>query len=337
MNWYDLLKTAMPLDPNAHNLHGDKVHRLPEHSGYTGYFDPHSGRFINQKAPITPEKQKQIDQIYSGVHATLSPEVAAIYANNNSTPQDPPVILGFVTKDKWVPDADATREVPEPLDLWNSVKEEVPDIEQLASQPYKPATAKQVMEAIDGYDDMFGETEWDDDLLNNIARSHRATDIRQIPAFYKHYYGRNATQKFWSEYVVPMSQGKGFDQRIWAFMNNQVRFMQPVPDKQIQCIGTTERFSTEYADRDGFDLDEWNNDPDNEGVNPPELNENNQLLHGNDGRLNVYNDGEPFDPVIQWVWRNPQPSKGTLFYHGTTKSRALQALPQLSQYINLIK
>ena len=338
MNWYSALKLAMPLDPNAHSFYGPgQIHRLPQHSGFDQVLDPRSGKVRNvpSRNQYTPEQQAEINELYSGVHATQSPELAAVYANNNATPDDPPVILGFISDEQWQPDADAFVDPPDPRDWKSTIEDLVPNLAKLARMPFNPETAEEVMTEVSSYYPMEDHYETGNDLLNDLAHQQGRDGIQFIPQFYEHYYGAQALEHFWHDFIVPVFSMGGTDPKLFAYAVNQMKFKEAIPDEKIVMIGTTERFNTDYADDEEFDPTDW----DEEFSGPvPEVDDRNRRIQDDEGRLNVYYGDDEFTPHVQWVWKNPQiANNAKLYYHGTVKSRALQALPQHAAIIQQIK
>ena len=111
MNWYKILK-AMPLDPNAWKNDPDP-HRLSKDQDYV--VSPYGG-VIRQKQDIN-----KLEKIYKGNHLTFSPIVAAIYANNKASKNDPPVIIE-VDVSNLEKSADADASIDYSLDIYLSDK-----------------------------------------------------------------------------------------------------------------------------------------------------------------------------------------------------------------------
>jgi hypothetical protein len=125
MNWYNRSKFAMPLDPGAWSRH-EKTHRLLKDMPT---IKTPMGTFRNQVSP-----QHELERRYHGVHATVdSLQLAALYANNISSPQDPPVVVQFSAHQQ--PELDVDSE----FDSFGGLMEAVQDDEEareIGTQPY---------------------------------------------------------------------------------------------------------------------------------------------------------------------------------------------------------
>ncbi|MFA5418607.1 MAG: glycosyl hydrolase 108 family protein [Bacteroidales bacterium] len=316
----------MPLDPNAHQ-YDPFTQRLTRHKNvvYTPY-----GAIPQRQDP------DEIQQLYSGVHVSMSPDVAAMYANNKATPEDPPVVIELATWQHWEPDVDA-------LELYiDHIYETIRSIPGLAENIKQFEKNKQIdwkyvrdvfdeIALTDDYD--FAEPENSNDVndtISNNAQNNRVSDVSQ---FFKLFYREENPQQqllgfqaprylvgFYEWLLVPVLTGKGtIDARIRGWYMNQMRFMSPIEEDKILAIYKVTPYNTEIVDRFGEDeTDDEFSEVDEQGRERITLDEISY-----------------WSPRKTLIWESPnaeriRSTKIPVYYHGTTQRRAKQALNGIS-------
>jgi hypothetical protein len=311
MNWYNRSKFAMPLDPGAWSRH-EKTHRLLKDMPT---IKTPMGTFRNQVSP-----QHELERRYHGVHATVdSLQLAALYANNISSPQDPPVVVQFSAHQQ--PELDVDSE----FDSFGGLMEAVQDDEEareIGTQPYNREDVEALMRNIELMYVYGGDEEIIEDVNELIARQARTDHPSAITRYFRDQYREQAPFFFYRDFLMPLFQKRGnMDDRWMGYVINQVRFHDPIHDEQVIAIYVITPWKDRSNDRE-FDPNET------EGTDPEGY--ENVSLHGNWGY--------DFEPSYELAWSasNPYLFEMPSFYHGTSTSRAMQALPQFGSIFRQI-
>jgi hypothetical protein len=169
-----------------------------------------------------------------------------------------------------------------------------------------------------------------DDVAEYIALNSRNNHPRAITSYFRTAYPGNEEKAFYEKFLLPFLYNKGAaDLKFISYIVNQMRFTQDIPESEIYAIYVIERFSSEikpYNEEDD-DIDEENEDGDDQ--------EDTLVNYDYDDLENSsikYNSKK--------IWQNMQlqllPNVFETYYHGTTLSRAKQALPELSNIMNKV-
>jgi hypothetical protein len=314
----------MPLDPNAY-LYEPKPHRLTQHLEAV----PSPWAALHGVEKMIPQRQnpEEIAQLYTGVHATQDINLAAIYANNRGSADDPPVVIEFATSQQWEPDVDVTS----PNFNIDHIHEKVMEIPGLAERVKEfEQTGNVDWEYIqDVFDEVESDDEWPDlynegtdDINEQIMQSAQRGTLASLAEFFKTYYAEDENQQafdfhvprylqgFYEWYLLPLFSDGTMDARIDAWFLNQMRFMEPIEENEIVAIYKVRRYNPEIWD--------------------PETREDNHKETDDEGRdLISQDDFGYWQPSLKIIWESPDAvilRKHHTYYHGTSLSRARQAL-----------
>lgn len=322
----------MPLDPDAYAYEGSP-HRLLQHQVIVN--TPY-GRIPQ------PQDAKNIEDLYRGVHATQSFDLAAVYANNRATAQDPPVVIEFTTQQRFQPDVDALNYEME------GITERIKEIEGLEAAIKRWETTKKpnwrylksVFKEVESmsYDDNFEspeEIDWDaSDYIADRAKRLLPADVAEF--FKTHYPEDDEKQKmfkfyvprylraFYEQYLRPLFLGGEWDNRLLSFMQNSMRFMDPINEEEILAIHQVERFNpTPYNPWEPPDSEDEEEPEDEEGPWYDRRDEEGREMIPDDS---LYD--STWSPTSSILWESPKrpTNKDPVYYHGTSLSRAKQAL-----------
>lgn len=316
-NWY--VKIAFPLSPDAWDKH-ENTHRLRK--------DLPAVNTMFGRIPQKLRPQEELEKDYRGVHVTKDINIAAVYANGIASIDDPPVVLEIATNQRYEHDIDAIEDgldfgiiagwIEDYLDydIVEKIKEDLGngiDLYEIIEE------IMQDISNIEIYNDSMSESfDFSDQLYQSGRNINPSALIEYFEDYYRH---ENSTKAFYEKFILPMYYGEGSpDMNIIAYMINQMRFMNDVPDTEIVSIYTFDKYKEgEIGDAYMEDYEEYNE----EGEYVPTIED---LDYG----LNV-----------KKVWQNPQlellPEYFDIYYHGTTVSRAKMALPGLSRILDNIK
>ena len=325
MNWYKINIKIAALEPGAWDWHGDeKTHRIVQDKPYVN--SPFGGGLIYQK----PRPKEELESDYFGVHVTQDPKLAAVYANNFATPEDPPVVIEINNTQKWEIDIDAIKDMLEietiksewiDSNLDYSIRDEI----RKTPKENKIEVINSIMNDISdldiGYNDDYNEWE---DIADIVSRNAQRKFPSAFIEYWRHFYGDNAPKAFYNYFILPMYFNKSkLDDKWKGWFINQMRFMEPVPESQVTAIYTLEQFSLELSK--GYNDDNEEQDDEEQG---------NKKMYG-------YEDLDYGAPYLTEIWRRQEnqlfPQVFDVYYHGTTLSRAKAALPELISVLNKIK
>ena len=317
MNWYSKIAA---LEPGAWDWH-TQTHKIVQDKPYVN--SPFGG-LIYQK----PRPKQELESDYFGVHVTQDPKLAAVYANNFATPEDPPVVVEISNTQKWEIDIDAVKNM---FDA-ETVKSEWLDrnldynIRNIISKTPKNKKIDVIEQIMDDIADLDTGGDYEDydsweDVADVISRNAQRKFPSAFIEYWRHFYGDNAPKAFYNYFILPMYFNKGkLDNRYQGWFINQMRFMEPVQESQVTAIYTFEPFSLELSR-------EYKEDKE-------QVDENNKKMYG-------YEDLDYGSPHLTKIWERQQnqllPQVFDVFYHGTTLSRARAALPELMSVLNKIK
>jgi hypothetical protein len=303
MNWYK--KISMGLDPNAWQMH-DSTHRLSRDQPLVR---TPFGTIIQKQ-----RSKEELEKDYAGVHASQSAEMAAVYANGMATPEDPPVVLEIITSQKWEPDIDAQNLYMDYSGWIGYLPYSVE--EKLKEEGINEDVIRDIMDDFDNIDTYDENDNANADASDIIFQNNQKKYPSAIIEYYDSQYGDKAEWAFYNTFILPLVYAEGnIDANLDAWMVNQMRFMQEIPDEQVVAIYTFDLFSTEMS----------------QNYEEEERDES--------GRLKFdYEDLMSGSPRLEQVWAMPKqealfPGVFDTFYHGTTKTRALKALPSLSNVL----
>jgi hypothetical protein len=305
MNWFK--RISMGLDPNAWDMHGTQ-HRLVNDLP-----------IVDTPFGIIPQKTRSLEDLekdYKGVHTTQSIQMAAIYANDIATPQDPPVILEITTPQQWFPDIDVSHHFLNYSDWLGYLPYNVK--EKLEEEGVKEEVIEDIMDDFERIDLEPEEPDIYDDAGDIIFRQNQRKFPSAVIEYYDSQYEDRSVWAFYNTFILPLVYNQGYmDANLDAWLINQMRFMNEIPDEQVVAIYTFPIFSSEISHEES-EIDErgrpkWDYE---------------ELTYG--------------IPEMREVWRRPKqyllfPEAFDIFYHGTTRNRALQALPSLSGVLQNIK
>lgn len=314
MNWFTNIKKAMPLSPDAWEWH-EKNHRLQRDKEVVKL---PWGTFKNRNI-----SRDELKQNYQGVHATINQfDLAAVYANNIGTPQDPPIVLEFVSPQQIEKDIDASH-----VD-YDGILREIKDDEEsreVAFQPYDRDAVDNLMDNLRQID-MMNESEMVDGVAEMIFENAKNYHPSSVVSYFRDQYDYEAPFFFYRDFLMPLFHERGtMDTRWHAYVVNQVRFMSPVHDYQIVGI---------------YLITPWKDVGQTPYGHDPETDEEDFVDEEGYQRTSIYNNqGFDFTPSSKQIWRsnNPYLFNFPTYYHGTSLSRARQALPEMHRILDSIK
>lgn len=311
---------AMPLDPGAYAKE-PKPHRLMRHLNVA----PTPYGAIHQK-----QDADELEELYYGVHATQSPELASVYANNRGTKDDPPVIIEFATTKQWQPDVDAARHyidhIHDKVLEMEGLKEAILEFERTnnVDWEYINDVLEEIQNDKEWPDEVEGDENWKD-LDTKLQRSSNRGTLSSLAEFFMTFYREDDERQqtfdhhipryllgFYEWYLVPLVTGEGtMDSRITAWFLNQMRFMEPIEEDEILAIYSVERYNPEVVEYNDYD----------EETEPAEEDEEGR-------RIVTIDDMDYWTPSRKLIWKSPNKEKKNVpvYYHGTSLSRAQMAL-----------
>jgi lysozyme family protein len=315
----------MALEPGAYQT-DPTPHRLMTH--LPSVPSPWGGMRILQ-----PQDPKELEELYAGVHASTSSNIAAIYANNRGTKNDPPVVIEFATTQQWEPDVDAMNHY---IDYIHEKILEIPELRETVEEFEKNNTVD--WEYInDVFEEIESDTEWpdfdresSDDINEHLQENAQRGTLADLAEFFKMFYAEEGDPKqqtfdfhvprylvgFYEWYLVPLVTGQGtMDARIDAWFMNQMRFMEPITEDEILAIYEVTRYNSEL-------YEPWN----------PDTGEEDYRETDDEGRqLISLQDIDYWEPTLSTIWESPnadaiRKKSIPIYYHGTSFSRAQKAL-----------
>lgn len=313
---------AMPLDPNAYATE-PTPHRLLTHMDSAP--SPWGGVRIPQ-----PQDPKEIEQLYAGVHASQSIALAAVYANNRATPDDPGVVIEFATGKQWEPDVDAMNHyidyIHEKVEEIDGLREAITKFEEIGDIDWQ--YVEEVFDEIESDDEWPElEREWSEDVNDHLQWQSERGTLSSLADFFKTYYKDDESQRkfdfeppryikgFYEWYLVPLFTGGQMDARIDGWFKNQMRFMESIGEEEILAIYKVERYNPEL-------YDPWDADSGAEEYRETD----------DEGRQLIPKDEVDYwEPSLSTLWEAPnaqtvRAKNIPVYYHGTSLSRAKQAL-----------
>jgi hypothetical protein len=320
MNWYKITKLSA-LDPEAWQLYDQTSHRLDVDKPFTVIprIGP-TGKLENFKLPQPQKSQQELGERYKGVHATKSKEIAALYANNFATKEDPPVILEFATYQHFYTDIDA--DLSHNMDnVIESIKYDLKDVWKKwvsrIRKGFSRLSVRRMMNEIKDLDNYMDQGEQPEDLYEVISQQNQSLNPSEIVNYFDYYYESKAEQEFYNKFLLPVFLEQGYlDPNIQSWLINQMRFMEPIPESQIVGIYTFELFAHDFSD---VDYEE-------------------QSDYDESGRM-IMSRFDDYDIPFTTIWQDKQMGLIPLetYYHGTTLSRAKAALPQLANVLEGVR
>lgn len=289
MSWYS---KAMALDPNAWET-DPNPHRIRDDSPvvWTPY-----GR-IHQKVDTS-----EIASKYTGVHFTDSIEYAAVYANNKSSKDDPPVIIKIdPTGFERLPDVDATADTS--LDdyiheMWQSTWADI-----IHSKTSVEEKADEIISSIQS-DVEFGREYGD--VIDNVVDYVQETFKNLAPQVILNTFDNRTDEEIIKMIINWVKNGSPPELRI--AITRQFRVMNRIESNRVVAIYQIERFSEDLSQM-SLEGDEYDDE----------------------GRRVL--DYETFDygwPDLKTIYKNPNPPSGhDPVFHGTSYKRAKQAFQDL--------
>ena len=284
---------------------------------------------------MIPQKQdpKEIEEMYAGVHATTSINIAAIYANNRGTKVDPPVVIEFSTEQPFQPDVDALNHY---IDHIHETIQEMPGLRD-AVEKFEESHKIDWDYISDVFDEVESDSEypdfegdWSEDINDHLQQNAQRATLSDLADFFKTFYAEKDEaqskldfhvprylQGFYEWYLAPIFTGRGtIDARIDAWFMNQMRFMEPIEEDKILAIYEVTRYNSEM-------YNPWN----------PDTGEEESRETDDEGRELVPRDETDYwQPSFKTIWQSPnadavrKSQHVPSYYHGTSLDRARKAL-----------
>lgn len=323
MNWYNKIRIAMPLSPDAYNMHED-THMMGSDHPYVAH--PFGFGMMKNPNQLTPEQEREK---YKGVHATItSPEMAAAYANNVGSIQDPPVVIEFETDQIENIDADGMSFIGDADEIFKNAIEDSESLNQLREwiednpdQRPPDELIDEAFEDLDFYSSEFTDDEPTRDYNEYVFQSNRSRQPKIIQNYFFSMFPNNPAEAFYERLAKPYFSGEGQPDFGYAsHAVNQTRFFGEIGSDSVTGVFFVEP----------YDEESWGEYDESKGQ------------YNEQGKMRVTS--PEFTPSIDRVWTRPVNHQQRFdwyqtpkYYHGTSISRARQSLPELEQAFQAVE
>ena len=304
---------AVPIDPQAWKS-DPSPHRLLRHQD--SIMSPFGGQKITQKQDINT-----LQYLYFGVHTTDDKKLAMTYANDGASPTDPPVVFELETGGmKPHADVDAMEFVSTINTMYSDAVKNFDEMlkskiemydelqKSLPSGDFSDKFVEEVRRELENQAESGYFDETPSDVSGLISDQARRNNLTALSDFY-------VDDKKFMEALSDILQRGQVAQEFAAYVTNQYRYLEEIPDVRIIAAYTFKQ----------FDFGELHADyePDEGGEKEDETKP-----------VKITYDDIDYNQIFQSVefkeiWRNPNPihlENSRTQYHGTTMSRAKQIL-----------